>query len=87
MCSAASCLTQVKAAQALFAILFQSKEKAGAMDAATPIPQRAEIAGHGWEAYCAAARVDSATLPSFVPPIPIKPIITQQKAKDADRHS
>jgi hypothetical protein len=57
------------------------------MDAVTSTPRFAEaIGGHGWEAYCAAVRVDCAKPLSLVSPALAKTTSPQQKAKDADRN-
>jgi hypothetical protein len=83
-------LTQVKAVWATFAILIQSKKKAGpVMDAVARTSRLAEetVVGHGWEAYCAAARVDSATLSPIVSLGAARTTSRQQKAQDADRDS
>jgi hypothetical protein len=45
------------------------------------------VVGHGWEAYCAAARADSAAVSPTVSPNAVRITSTQQKARNADRDS
>jgi hypothetical protein len=81
------CLTQVKAICAGSHHFRAAKEEAGpVMDTvmSQPLPIAA-AAGHGWEAYCAAAR--SAPSQSSIAPTDIRTSKTVQKAQDADRNS
>ena len=50
-----------------------------------PLPSAAVVAGHGWEAYCAAAR--TAPSQSRAVPAHTETPETVQKAQDADRNS